>query len=72
LWGNRGNLSNSRYCFRSEIRHSRKFIPHGEKIGGHLWGGEDEPGIEIATEGAKARIEEERAEKANLKQDREA
>ena len=37
----------------------------------NLWGSEDEPGIEIATDSHKARIAEERAEKEKLKQERE-
>jgi hypothetical protein len=37
----------------------------------NLWGGEDDPGISIATESAKAQIMEERAKKERLKQERE-
>jgi hypothetical protein len=47
-----------------------RFTSFGKPIE-NIWGGEDEPGIEIATEGAKARIEEERTKKEPSKQERE-
>jgi hypothetical protein len=48
-----------------------RFTSFGKPID-NLWGGEDDPGISVATVSAKAQIAEGRAEKANPKQDREA
>jgi hypothetical protein len=48
-----------------------RFTSFGKPIE-NIWGGEDEPGIEIATDSAKARIEEERAKKERSKEERDA
>ena len=48
-----------------------KFTKSGKPIE-DLWGGEEDPGISIATESAKAQIIEERAKKAKAKEEQEA
>lgn len=48
-----------------------KFNKSGRPIE-NLWGGEEDPGIEIATESIKARIAEEKAAKKKVDEEREA
>lgn len=48
-----------------------RFTSFGKPIE-NIWGGEDDPGISVATESAKAQITEKDAEKAQLKQRRAA
>jgi hypothetical protein len=48
-----------------------RFTSFGKPIE-NIWGGEDDPGISVATESAKAQIAEERAKKERSNQERES